>query len=435
MILHLIGSTNGSTTDAGSVFRRITSGQSSPIDSTCSNSYITGPIIALRLLVLVLRGADSDPDAPLPVRHGMRLNTAFPQNTLLLLALLALLAACGKEPVAPEPTRPVLTRVLGESAGDEFLDYSGEVRSRYEIPLAFRIPGKISARLVDTGAVVKAGEVLARLDPADTTLAATAASAQLDLAAADLGRFRNLHARNFVSQAALDAQETRFRAALAQAELARNQTAYTVLRAEQAGIVGFVTAEVGQVVAAGQTVMRLARADTLEVAISIPETHMPELRALRSAEVSLWAENEAIYLGTLREVSAVADPVTRSYAARVSIHHPDARVLLGMTARVHFHRPDEKARLTVPLSAIFQHAGQPALWVVSAEKTVTLRPVAIARYREDAAVLDSGVQAGERIVVAGVHKLSSGEHVKVIEQAPRFDEPLPEKDRQGTYRR
>lgn len=435
MILHLIGSTNGSTTDAGSVFRRITSGQSSPIDSTCSNSYITGPIIALRLLVLVLRGADSDPDAPLPVRHGMRLNTAFPQITLLLLALLALLAACGKEPVAPEPTRPVLTRVLGESAGDEFLDYSGEVRSRYEIPLAFRIPGKISARLVDTGAVVKAGEVLARLDPADTTLAATAASAQLDLAAADLGRFRNLHARNFVSQAALDAQETRFRAALAQAELARNQTAYTVLRAEQAGIVGFVTAEVGQVVAAGQTVMRLARADTLEVAISIPETHMPELRALRSAEVSLWAENEAIYLGTLREVSAVADPVTRSYAARVSIHHPDARVLLGMTARVHFHRPDGKAHLTVPLTAIFQHAGQPALWVVSAEQTVTLRPVAIARYREDAAVLDSGVQAGERIVVAGVHKLSSGEHVKVIEQAPRFDEPLPKKDRQGTSRR
>ncbi len=89
----------------------------------------------------------------------------------------------------------------------------------------------------------------------------------------------------------------------------------------------------------------------------------------------------------------------------------------------------------VPLTAIFQHAGQPALWVVSAEQTVTLRPVAIARYREDTAVLDSGVQAGERIVVAGVHKLSSGEHVKVIEPAPRFDEPLPEKDRQGTARR
>lgn len=361
----------------------------------------------------------------------MRLNTAFPQNTLLLLALLA---ACGKEPVAPEPARPVLTRVLGESSGDESLNYSGEVRSRYEIPLAFRIPGKITARLVDTGAVVKAGEVLARLDPADTALAAAAASAQLDLAAADLGRFRNLHAMNFVSQAALEAKETSFRAAQVQAELARNQTAYTVLKAEQAGVVGLVMAEVGQVVAAGQTVMRLARADTLEVAISIPEARMPELRSLRSAEVRLWADNDASYPGTLREVSAVADPISRSYAARVSIHHPDARVLLGMTARVHFHRPDGRARLTVPLTAIFQHAGQPALWVVSAEQTVTLRPVTIARYRDDTAVLDSGVQAGERIVVAGVHKLSGGEQVKVIEQAPRFDEPQPAKDRSGISR-
>ncbi|MEF8769785.1 MAG: efflux RND transporter periplasmic adaptor subunit [Candidatus Accumulibacter phosphatis] len=361
----------------------------------------------------------------------MRLNTAFPRN-ILLLALFALPTACGKQPAVPEPARPVLTQVLGKSAGDEVLAYSGEVRSRYEIPLAFRIPGKITARLVDAGSMVKAGEVLARLDPADSTLSAAAASAQLDLAAADLDRFRNLHARNFVSQAALDAKETSFKAAQVQAELARNQTAYTILKAEQAGVIGLVTAEVGQVVAAGQTVMRLARADTLEVAISIPEARMPELRALRSAAVSLWADHEASYPGTLREVSAVADPVTRTYAARVSIHHPDARVLLGMTAKVHFHRPQERARLTVPLTAIFQHAGHPALWVVSADQTVALRPVVLASYREDTAVLDSGVQTGERIVVAGVHKLSSGEHVQVIEQAPRFDETLPEKDRQGT---
>ena len=339
------------------------------------------------------------------------------------LVLLALLAGCGKEPTVPETARPVLTRVLGETAGDELLTYSGEVRSRYETPLAFRIPGKITARLVDTGAVVRPGEVLARIDPADSVLSATAAAAQLELASADLQRFRNLHEKNFVSQAALDAKETAFKAARAQAELARNQSAYTVLRAEQAGVIGLIAAEVGQVVAAGQTVMRLARADTLEVAIAIPEGRMPEVRALGSAEVSLWADEQARYPGTLREVSPVADPITRTYAARVAIDSADARVLLGMTAKLRFLRRNDSTRLTVPLTAIFQHDGRPALWIVSPEQMVSLRPVVVAGYREDSAVLESGAAAGERIVVAGVHKLTSGERVRVIEQTRRPSEP------------
>ena len=145
------------------------------------------------------------------------------RRPLLALPLLALLVACGKVPAPPEPPRPVLTRVLGDTAGDETLTYSGEVRSRYETPLAFRIPGKITARLVDAGAVVKAGQVLATIDPADSALSAAAAAAQLDLAAADLQRSRHLREKNFVSQAALDARETSYKAAKAQADLARNQ--------------------------------------------------------------------------------------------------------------------------------------------------------------------------------------------------------------------
>lgn len=358
----------------------------------------------------------------------MRLSAAYPRNfrrRLLVLPLLAVLAGCGKESPSPEPPRPVLTRVVGETAGDEILSYSGEVRSRYEIPIAFRIPGKITARLVDTGAVVKAGEVLARLDPADTVLSVAAASAQLELAGADLGRFRNLRERNFVSQAALDAKEAGFKAAQAQADLARNQAAYTVLKADQAGVVGLVAAEVGQVVAAGQTVLRLARADALEIAIAIPEARMPEVRALGAATVTLWADDRASYTGTLREVSPVADPVTRSYAARVAIDNPDSRVLLGMTARLRFLRHAGSTRLAVPLTAIFQHHGRPALWVVGADQTIALRPVSLASYRGDSAVLESGVQTGERIVVAGVHKLTSGERIRVIEQPP-LAEPLPE---------
>jgi multidrug efflux system membrane fusion protein len=338
----------------------------------------------------------------------------------LLLGTLLLVGACGKMASPPEPPRPVLTSILGSSDENTAATYSGEVRSRFETPLGFRIPGKIASRLVDAGAQVKAGDVLARLDPADTALSAAAADAQLDLAAADVRRYRELRDKNFVSQAALDAKETGFKAARAQGDLARNQSSYTVLRADQAGVVELVAAEVGQVVAAGQTVMRVARTDTLEVAVAIPETRMPDLRLLKAAEVSLWADEKARYQGVLRELSPVADALTRTYAARVSILNPDARVLLGMTANVKFlrDRATSGSRLSVPLTAIFQQEGKPALWIVGADQTVSLRPVTVASYGESTAILESGAQAGERIVVAGVHKLSAGEKIKAVDQVP-----------------
>ena len=349
------------------------------------------------------------------------------QPRLLLVLPLLLLAACGKDLPKPEPLRPVLTQVLGATAGGEVVSYSGEVRSRHETQLGFRIPGKISARLVDAGALVKPGDVLARLDPADSALSAAAAEAQLALADAEAKRYRQLRVQNFVSQAALDGKETTLQATRAQADLARNQSTYTVLRAEQAGVVGLVSAEVGQVVSAGQTVFRVARADTLEVAISIPEVRMPEVRTLKDAEVSLWTDGSAKYRAVLRELSPVADPTTRTFAARVAIIDPDARVLLGMTANVRFLRAAGDARLTVPLTAIFQQAGKPALWVVNADQSVVLRPVAVASYGEHSAILsnDSGVKAGERVVIAGVHKLSAGEKIKIAETAGKIGDPAP----------
>ncbi len=345
---------------------------------------------------------------------------------VFLLGVLLIVGACGKTPPPAEPLRPVLTIVLGATSAGEVTTYSGEVRSRYETPLGFRIPGKISARLVDAGALVKAGEVLARLDPADTALSAAAANAQYELAVADVKRYRELREKNFVSQSALDAKETSFKATQAQADLARNQSSYAVLKADHAGVVAAVLGEVGQVVAAGQTVLRVARTDTLEVAVAIPETRMPEVRLLETAEISLWADDQARYQGVLRELSTVADPLTRTYAARVSIINPDARVLLGMTANVKFLRAvpptasqmQITAPLSVPLSAIFQQDGKPALWIVGGDQTVSLRPVAVTTYGETTAVLTSGVKAGERIVVAGVHKLSAGEKIKAVDQLP-----------------
>ena len=351
-------------------------------------------------------------------------------RTALVVGVLLLLSACDKAVPPAEPLRPVLTAVVGANTGSTGATYSGEVRSRYETPLGFRIPGKITARLVDAGAQVKAGEVLARLDPADSALSATAANAQQALADADLRRYRELRGKNFVSQAALEAKETIFKATTAQADLARNQSAYTVLRAEHAGVVAAVAAEVGQVVAAGQTVMRVARTDALEVAVAIPEAHMSDVRLLKTADVRLWADESTSYPAVLRELSPVADPVTRTYAARVAILKPDVRVMLGMTAKVTFLREKAEsptgAQLSVPLTAIFQKEGQPALWIVGTDETVSLRAVAIAAWGETTATITSGVQAGERIVVAGVHKLTAGEKIKIVDQPPTATPPPPQ---------
>lgn len=332
---------------------------------------------------------------------------------------LLLLAACDKAVPPPEPLRPVLTATVGAEAGSAGVTYSGEVRSRYETPLGFRIPGKITARLVDVGAQVKAGDVLAKLDAADTVLSAAAATAQLELAEADLRRFRELRGKNFVSQSALDAKETAFKASKAQADLARNQSGYTTLRADHSGVVAAVTAEAGQVVAAGQTVLRLARTDALEVAVAIPEARMPAVRSMKTAEVTLWSDEQVTYPAVLRELSQVADPTTRTYAARVAITKPDARVMLGMTANVRFSaeksESPNQSTLQVPLTAIFQKDGKPALWVVSGEETVSLRPVDVVALGETTATLSGGVQSGERVVIAGVHKLSAGEKIRVVD--------------------
>ena len=155
-------------------------------------------------------------------------------------------------------------------------------------------------------------------------------------------------------------------------------------------------------------------------AVAIPEARMPEVRKLEVAEVSLWADPQAKYKGILRELSQVADSATRTYAARVSILQPDAKLMLGMSAQVRF--ADEKASaapalLSIPLTAVFQQEGKPALWVVGADETISLRPIVIARFDEDKALVASGASAGERIVVAGVHKLTAGEKIKAIDQA------------------
>lgn len=338
--------------------------------------------------------------------------------SVLPLALISVLSGCGKESVpSARIEQPALTQVVGAVAPDSGNVYSGEIRARHETQLGFRIGGKIIERLVDAGARVKSGQVLARLDPADSSLQASSAQAQYQLAVADAERYRELRSRNFVSQSALDAREAALKAAAAQAGLSGNQTEYTVLRADHAGVVAATLAESGQVVSAGQPVLRLAQDGEREVAIAIPETQFAKLKVGMPADVALWSEkNEAAHFsGRLRELSPAADPASRTYAARVALSGAGARAALGMTAQVRFKSTGKSDQLIVPLPAIFQQGDQAAVWIVAADRSISLRKVEVAAYLDNGAVIASGVAAGERIVSAGVHKLSAGEKIRIIE--------------------
>ena len=348
--------------------------------------------------------------------------------SVLLLVLASVLGGCGKgtapstknDPANTDPTKteqPALTLVVGSFASDSGNIYSGEIRVRHETQLGFRIGGKIIARLVDAGARVRAGQVLARLDPADSSLQASSAQAQYQLAVADAERYRELRSKGFVSQSALDTKEAALKAAAAQAGLTGNQTAYTELRADHAGVIAATLAEVGQVVGAGQPVLLLAQDGEREVAIAIPETEFAGLKIGAPADVTLWSEkSDAVHFkGRLRELSPSADPASRTYAARVALIGPAKAAELGMTAQVRFKNNDKSDKLIVPLTAIFQQGDQAAVWVVAADRSVSLHPVKIAAYRDNGAVIASGVTAGERIVGAGVHKLHPGEKIRIIE--------------------
>lgn len=341
--------------------------------------------------------------------------------SFLFAALVVALSACSKE--APPPVaieRPALTQVVGGAVTAGGHVYSGEIRARHEIALGFRVGGKLSQRLVDAGAVVKAGQVLARLDSTDANLQTSSADAQLQLAEADVKRYRVLLSKNFVSQSALDAKEAALKSLSAQAGLARNQSSYTTLVAEHAGVVMATLAEVGQVVSAGQAVIKLAQDGEREVAIAIPESQYAELKVGMRAEVSVWAADSgaAHSSGYLRELSPAADAASRTYAARVALQ--GANLPLGMTAQVGFAgKGDAQGEFLVPLTAIFQQGEKSALWIVAADHSVNLRPVVVAGYRDEGAVIASGIAAGERIVTHGVHKLHAGEKIHAIDAAGR----------------
>ena len=345
-------------------------------------------------------------------------------------ALSLLVSGCAKEVVVSEPVRPVLTQKISltQSVGQDV--YAGEVRARHEADLGFRIAGKIVSRPVELGTAVKKGALLASLDPQDVRLGAEAARSQVavaqtefEFAKAELDRNKELLERNFISKAVYDAKLNSFNSAQAklatarsQAAVSANQSAYASLKADFDGTITAVNAEVGQVVATGQPVMKLAKLDEKEVLINIPENRLADLKKVEYIAVRLWSAPDKIYRGEVREVAPGADATTRTYSAKISIIDA-ADVKLGMTANVILQHSGAANVALIPLAALYQRDNRPAVWVVDGKTSqVNLRPIVTGPYREDGVVVLSGLADGEQIVVAGVHKLSPGQAVRLPDE-------------------
>lgn len=350
-----------------------------------------------------------------------------PRLAVLLLASLS--AACSKPPPPAEELRPVRTIVAEPGVAQLDNVFAGEVRPRYQSDLGFRVSGKIEARLVNVGDRVAAGQLLARLDPKDLSLSeassrasVAAQEAQFAVEQADLERYRRLREQGFVSQAEFDRQQTRFKAAeaqlasvRAQSRVSSNQTGYAELRADHAGTIVAVEAEAGQVVAAGQVVIRLAQAGEIEIATDVPEQLVGDLKIGQPVTVSLWAAGEKTFPGVIRELSSSADAATRTYRLRVRVDPLPSEMRLGMTASVRIARGGVPALIHVPIAALVDQGGKLGLWILDAEAGVVhFRPVQPAAFSGNEVLLADGVKPGEQVVTAGASLLSEGRRVRPL---------------------
>jgi len=360
----------------------------------------------------------------------MRLSLAVSRLSLPAVFLLGGLAACSKAPEQAVQVHPVVVehaQALTSESGEIF---PGAVHAREEADLSFRIPGKIHARSVDAGAEVKAGQVLATLDPEDNRLnseaskaAVTAAQADLKLAQADLQRYQELLGKGFVSasmfeqkQNTLDLAQARLDQAKSNYAVVNNQMAYTSLKATKSGLITAVLAEAGQVIAAGQPVFRFAADNSREVVISVPEGRVNALRSAPKLGVSLWANQGKMYEGRVRTINMQADPSTRTHEARVSIIGSDDAVQLGMTATVYMGARIEASVFQVPLSAVAQVDNKPVVWTVSTDGKAHQIPVTVLRYVEGFAVVSGALTPGMPLISAGVQLLVEGQPVKAMER-------------------
>lgn len=309
--------------------------------------------------------------------------------------------------------------------------FTGTVAARVQSDLGFRVSGKVLERLVDAGQTVKRGQPLMRIDPVDLKLAAlarqdavTAARARAQQTAQDEARYRDLRGTGAISasaydqaKAASDAAQAQLRAAEADAEVANNATRYAELVADGDGVVMETLAEPGQVVAAGQPVVRLAHAGRREAVIQLPETLRPAIGSV--AQATLFGGDGASVPATLRQLSDAADPRTRTYEARYVLQGALADAPLGATVTIQL--PDARSSvqggLQVPIGALLDTGKGPGVWVIGGEPAkVSWRPVTVEHLDDDSARVAGELKPGERVVALGAQLLRDGEQVRMAGQ-------------------
>ena len=341
------------------------------------------------------------------------------------------LAACTDATSSTDPrTQPPLVRVVAvKKTTSSERSFTGIVAARVQSDLGFRVPGKVLERLVNAGQTVKRGQPLMRIDPTDLTLAVrardeavVAARARARQSADDELRYRGLVAGGAVSASAYDkvkadadASRALLNVAEAQAGVARNETGYAVLLADADGVVVATLAEPGQVVSAGQVVVRVAHAGRREAVIELPETLRPAIGS--TGRASLYG-NGLAGPAKLRQLSDAANPQTRTFEARYVLDSSLAGAPLGSTISVHIADARSVPSVQVPIGAIFDSGKGAGVWLVQGNSPrVTWRPVQIASLSDGAASVRGNLKTGDRVVALGAHLLREGEQIRLAQTA------------------
>lgn len=346
----------------------------------------------------------------------------------LVLAATLALSSCTEEKVETKPDiRPVKVVEIAKATNVRSLEFSGSVKSRTEMNLGFRIAGKVTERLVDIGDRVRPGDVLSRVDPTDYQLAVDSAQANLAAAekAVETARLVNERAKVLfkkdampkaqVEQAQLaydQAVSTRI-AAASSLEQAKNQLSYAELKSDRDGIVTAINADRGQVVSPGTPVVTVVAEDEKEVQIAVPEHDIADFRPGKAVKARFWSDEALVLAGKVREVSASADPQSRTFSVRVSLPN-DPRVLIGMTATVEAEAARGADTITIPLSALAEKDGGKIVWTVDRKAaTVHARQVEVADFTADGVGVTEGLAPGDLVVSAGTQFMTENLKVKL----------------------